>query len=246
MKGVLLSRATQAQVVDITHDIEPQDVDGARLVVAKFWRRFPPNTVHLIVVDPGVGSERAALAVEAEGRFLVGPDNGVLSPALLAPGARAVSLRIPADAAPTFHGRDVFAPAAASLAIGVPIENLGDPMPTPVLLHTPQAQRGRDGAVEGEVIAVDRFGNAITNIIPPHDGLFRREERGARVEVGGLSLPLSRAYSEVGARAAVAVVGSSGFIEIAIRNGNAAKELGIRRGMRVRLTTAANVVGKRR
>src|SRR6185369_4194026 len=92
MKGVLLSRAPGATIVDITHDIEAQDVDGARLTVARVWRRFPAGTVHLVVVDPGVGSSRAALAVESDRRFLVGPDNGVLSPALLMTGATAVAL----------------------------------------------------------------------------------------------------------------------------------------------------------
>src|ERR687883_1519433 len=118
MKGVLLARAPEAQLVDVTHDIPPQDVEAGRLAVARYWRRFPPGTVHLAVVDPGVGSARAALAVSSDGRFLVGPDNGLLSPALLFAGARAVSLPIPQSASPTFHGRDVFAPAAAMLAAG--------------------------------------------------------------------------------------------------------------------------------
>ena len=229
MKGVLLSRATAAQIIDISHDIAPQDVDGARLVVARMWRRFPASTVHLVVVDPGVGSDRVAIAVEAEGRFLVGPDNGVLSPALLAPKSRAVALPIPPEAAPTFHGRDVFAPAAASLALGVPLEKLGEPMTAPVILHTPQAKRRRDGDIEGEVIVIDRFGNAITNLIPPHGG-------SAKVRVAKRTLAVMRAYSEVEPGKAVAVVGSMGFVEIAIRNGSVAKELGLRRGTSVVLT----------
>src|SRR4051812_43443613 len=95
MKGMLLSIATEAQLVDITHDIAPQDVDRARLTVARTWRRFPAGTIHVVVVDPGVGSQRSALAVSSNERFLVGPDNGVLSPALLAPGARAIELPVP-------------------------------------------------------------------------------------------------------------------------------------------------------
>src|SRR5687767_15551022 len=105
MKGVLLSSAPGVQVVDLSHDVSPHEVDAARLAVARYWRRFPPGTIHLVVVDPGVGSDRLAIAVLSEGRFLVGPDNGVLSPALLQPGARAVALAVPAGAAPTFHGR---------------------------------------------------------------------------------------------------------------------------------------------
>src|SRR5688572_32555466 len=112
MKGVLLSSAPGVQVVDLSHDVSPHDVDAARLAVARYWRRFPAGTVHVVVVDPGVGSSRAPLAVSSDGRFLVGPDNGVLSPSLLAAGSRGVALRVPGSAAPTFHGRDVFAPAA--------------------------------------------------------------------------------------------------------------------------------------
>src|SRR4051812_49990295 len=103
MKGVLATGAAGAALVDIAHDLAPHDVDGARLALARYWRKFPPGTVHVVVVDPGVGSERAALAVESDGRFLVGPDNGVLSPALLHAGTRCVALPIPPAAAPTFH-----------------------------------------------------------------------------------------------------------------------------------------------
>src|SRR5438067_651308 len=115
MKGVLAASAPGVAIMDIANDIAAHDVDGARLALARYWRRFPDGTVHVVVVDPGVGSARAAIAVESEGRFLVGPDNGVLSPALLHAGARCVALDIPVGAAPTFHGRDVFAPAAAQL-----------------------------------------------------------------------------------------------------------------------------------
>src|SRR5919107_4845676 len=125
MKGVLLTQAPDATIVDVTHDVPAHDVESARLAVARYWRRFPRGAVHLVVVDPGVGGSRAALAVESDGRFLLGPDNGILSPALLLAGARAVSLPIPAHAAPTFHGRDVFAPAAAALLGGLPLDSVG-------------------------------------------------------------------------------------------------------------------------
>src|SRR3954469_3520484 len=108
IKGVLLSAVPDAILVDISHALAPQDVDAARLTLARVWRRFPRGTIHLVVVDPGVGSTRTALAVESDGRQLVGPDNGVLSPALITPAARIVALPIPTDAAPTFHGLDVF------------------------------------------------------------------------------------------------------------------------------------------
>jgi S-adenosylmethionine hydrolase len=119
MKGVILSAIPDVMIVDISHALSPQDIDAARLTLARVWRRFPRGTIHVVVVDPGVGTERTAMAVESDGRLLVGPDNGVLSPALLNPGARTVALAIPPDASPTFHGRDVFAPAAAALVMTV-------------------------------------------------------------------------------------------------------------------------------
>src|SRR2546430_8245531 len=141
LKGVLLSLAPDANVLDLSHDIPPQDIECARLAVARYWRRFPIGTVHMAIVDPGVGSTRAALAVESMGRCLVGPDNGVLSPALLIPNARAVALPIPRDASATFHGRDVFAPAAAALALGAPLESLGALHVTAMIRRTPETHR---------------------------------------------------------------------------------------------------------
>ena len=221
MKGVLLARAPDATLVDITHDIPPQDVEMARLTLARVWRRFPSGTVHLVVVDPGVGTERAALAVSSDGRWLVGPDNGVLSPALLVAGACAVTLETPPNASASFHGRDVFAPAAAALALGVPLESLGAAARQPVIRRTPEPQRVEDGVLAGVVIAIDRFGNAITNLV----GL-----RAGVVELAGRSLPLRRTYGDVPRGTVLAIVGSSGLIEIAVRDGNAARQLTLTRG----------------
>ena len=224
MKGVLIAGAPEAMLVDITHEIPAQDVETARLTLARVWRRFPPGTVHLVVVDPGVGTDRAALAVASDDRFLVGPDNGVLSPALLITGSRAIALPTPANASATFHGRDVFAPAAARLASGAAIETLGTPMAQPRVRRTPEPRRTGDGALLGEVISIDRFGNAITNLV----GL-----RTGTVEAAGLSLPLRRTYGEAPVGAPVAIVGSSGLIELAVRDGHAARVLHLTRGTAV-------------
>jgi S-adenosylmethionine hydrolase len=221
IKGTILSRVPDACVIDITHDIQPQDIDAGRLTLARIWRRFPVRTVHLAVVDPGVGSSRRALAVESDARFLVGPDNGLLSPALLVAGARAVALDPPATAAPTFHGRDVFAPAAAELLRGIPLETLGTVVKDPVTRRTPEPKRIGDGGVLGEVIAIDRFGNAITNLVGARSGVL---------EVSGGTLALHRTYTDFEPGVPAAVVGSSGLIEIAVRNGSAAELLGLRRG----------------
>jgi len=224
VKGAILTAAPGAYIVDVTHDIPPQDVESGRLALARYWRRFPEQTVHLAVVDPGVGAARAALAVAAAGRSLVGPDNGVLSPALLAPDARVVALPIPPTAAPTFHARDVFAPAAAALALGADVESLGTAYASPVIHRTPEPERWRDGTLRGEVIAVDRFGNAITNFLALRDGT---------VEVAGEVLTLVRTYADAPPGAVVALCGSSGLLEIAQRDGHAARTLGIGRGTSV-------------
>jgi S-adenosylmethionine hydrolase len=224
VKGVLLSLSPDAELVDITHDIPPQDVDRARLTVARVWRRFPAGTVHLVVIDPGVGSSRAALALRSDERFLVGPDNGVLSPALLVAGARAVELPLPPRSSATFHGRDVFAPAAAALSRGDPIDALGAVASNPIIRRTPEPVRRSDGAIEGEVIVLDRFGNAITNLI----GL-----RGGTIELGARRIAVRHTYAEVASGEPVAVTGSTGFVEIAVRDGDAAATLRISRGDKV-------------
>lgn len=226
MKGVLLSGAPTAQVVDVAHDVPAQDVEFARLAFARYWRRFPAGTVHLVVVDPAVGTSRAALAIESDGRFAVGPDNGVLSPAMLHPGARAVALDIPPGASPTFHGRDVFAPAAVRLLCGDPLDALGTPFSDAVLRRTPEALRRPDGGQDGRVLSVDRFGNLITNLTARGEGT---------VELGGRLLRLSRAYADVIEGELLALVGSHGLIEVAVRGGNAARTLGVGRGAPVTL-----------
>jgi S-adenosylmethionine hydrolase len=226
MKGVLYELAPNAEVVDLSHDVPAHGVEHARLALARYWRRFPAGTIHLVVVDPGVGSERAAIAVASEGRFLVGPDNGVLSPALLAGDARAVRLVVPPHAAPTFHGRDVFAPAAAALANGTPIDSLGSPYATPTVRRTPNAVRGPDGALLGEVIAIDRFGNLVTNLVTTGDHI---------VEFARKRLPLRHTYADVAPGTLVATVGSSGLVEIALRDGRAAEALGAEIGAPVML-----------
>ena len=235
MKGVIATHAPDAQMVDITHDIPPQDVERARLTVARVWRRFPAGTIHVVVVDPGVGSARAALAVASDERFLVGPDNGVLSPALLVAGMRAVELPVPRGASATFHGRDVFAPAAAALARGASVDALGQEASTPIVHRTPEPTRRADGSIEGEIIIVDRFGNAVTNLIG---------RRGGALEVGAHRVSLHGTYAEGAPGVAIGIVGSTGFIEIAVRDGNAATSLGLSRGARVVLYPGASELAR--
>ena len=228
MKGVLLSDAPGCTIVDVSHDVAPHEIELGRLALARYWRRYPAGTVHLAIVDPGVGSERRAIAVGSDGRFLVGPDNGLLSPALLMPGARAVELDVPPNASPTFHGRDVFAPAAARLASGAELDALGRPVTDPIVRRTPEPRREAGGDLVGEVIAVDRFGNAVTNLLA---GV-----RAGDVVIGGKRLSLRRTYPDLQPGEAGAVVGSAGLIEVVVREGRASDMLRLARGTSVRLS----------
>jgi S-adenosylmethionine hydrolase len=234
LKGVLTTGAPGVSLLDMSHEISPQDVQQARLTLARYWRRFPVGTVHLVVVDPGVGTSRAAVAVHSDGRYLVGPDNGVLSPALFALDARVVELPIDPHASATFHGRDVFAPAAALLALGAPFDSLGEPLHDPVRLRTPQPQRQLDGSLTGQVLTIDRFGNAITNLVS-----YAAHSRVATsVEIAGQHARMVHTYGDAAPGELMALVGSSGFIELALRDGSAATQFRLRRGQTVVLHSA--------
>jgi S-adenosylmethionine hydrolase len=231
MKGVILSNIPETTLIDVTHTIAAHDIVAARVALARYWPRFPQGTVHIVVVDPGVGTPREALIVEWERHFFVGPDNGVLTDALDQPGAAAWAIRVDPQASPTFHGRDVFAPTAAALVIGTPPSQLGRPLANPVRLPLPQPQRTGADTCEGEIIAVDHFGNCVTNIRP--------EVPEGTVECGGRQLRVRRTYGEAAEGEAMAVVGSVGLLEIAVRNARADARLGLTRGMPVRYTAVS-------
>lgn len=226
VKGRLL-QTSGLTIVDITHDVEPGDVAAAAFVLGRAWPSFPAGSVHLAVVDPGVGTSRRALAVDAGGHAFVGPDNGVLDAALAHAGAKAFALVIPEGASATFHGRDVFAPAAARLATGAMAESLGSAVGDPVRLGIPDARR--DGKhIVGQVIYVDRFGTLVTNM---------RGDRIARdgsVRVGPHDIPRHRTFADVAPGHALALIGSGGTLEIAVRDGRADSALGLARGSVVR------------
>lgn len=250
MKGVMLSIAPGIRLVDLSHEVPPQDVRRAAFMLYTAVSFFPPDTVHLAVVDPGVGTERRAIAVQVPQGFLVGPDNGLFTYVLAeAEEWRAVELRDPAYWLPqvsgTFHGRDIFAPVAAHLARGVPMEQLGPPVSDPVLLPLPRLEV-REDRLEGEVLYIDRFGNVVTSIGRLRwagnglvlDAAFRRAApslrpaaAGAVVEIGRKAIQgVRRTYGEVPVGESLALVGSIGFLEIAVRQGDAAHTLGVRPG----------------
>lgn len=238
MKGVILSIAPGAQVVDITHEVRPGDVWAGAFALAASWRCFPRGSVHVAVVDPGVGSHRPALAVETDEGIFVGPDNGVLSLALADQRLRSVRalqnqkyFRTPVSA--TFHGRDIFAPVAAHLSRGLAVSKLGPPVDNLVRLAEPQpARRGR--TVAGRIVYLDRFGNAITNLAADCELLSGR--RSACVVAAGEHVcPVREFYQAVPRGRPVAVPGSTGFWEIAVNGGSAAERLRLRVGDKVLL-----------
>jgi S-adenosylmethionine hydrolase len=228
MKGVILGINPRAEVVDLTHEIAPGDIRSGAFALNAACHFFPKGTIHVAVVDPGVGSSRRAITVQTTDYIFVGPDNGVLSWALAKQEIKAghelenADYFLP-DVSATFHGRDVFAPVAAHLSRGVPVRKLGPRLKEFVLLPWPEAVRNRRG-IEGEVIFIDRFGNAITNI--PTTAFAQLRRARAAVFLGGKCVcPLGDFYESVPKGKPVAVPGSSGFIEIAINGGNAAQRL---------------------
>ncbi len=241
MKGVILAGCPGARVVDLSHEIAPQDVVEGALFLAGAVPFFPPGTVHVAVVDPGVGSARRPIAAAAGGQTVVCPDNGLLT--VLArdhpvDAAHAIESRgfTRDEVSATFHGRDVFAPAAARLAGGAPIAEAG-PAVAPSLLariDLPVPVIDPRGRVYGTVIHVDRFGNAITNLaradLPPG---------ATHCAAGEHLVPLRRTYADAAAGEALALFGSAGLLEIAVNRGRAADRLGLRRGDTVTLEPSA-------
>ncbi|MGE5245616.1 MAG: S-adenosyl-l-methionine hydroxide adenosyltransferase family protein [Betaproteobacteria bacterium] len=243
MKGVALGIAPDANLVDITHEVPAHDVLAGALELAACYRYFPPGTVFLAVVDPGVGTDRRAIAVEAGDYRFVAPDNGVLSVVLdETPVRAAVELTERRYARPTvsrtFEGRDRFAPAAAWLAGGVALSALGRPAGDLRRLEVP-APVARGDDLSGEVLRVDRFGNLVSNIDRP---AFDRFAAGRRLQVraGGQEVPqLVTTYGEVGPGEVCALFGSSDHLEIAVNGGSAAERLRLSRGAAVHLTRRA-------
>jgi S-adenosylmethionine hydrolase len=222
MKGVLHSRASALRgIVDLTHEVPAQDVRTASFFLSRSWSWFPEGTVHVAVVDPGVGSGRGVLAARHRGHLFLAPDNGLLTP-LLDGGAEARVLDLERFALPgvsrTFHGRDVFAPAAAALASDVPFEEAGHEAAAWERLELPAAS-----GPEGEVILVDVYGNLVTNL---DSVLVADGSRRWVVEVAGARVPLRGTYAEAGTGELLALVDSYGLVEIARRDGDAAAELG--------------------
>jgi len=229
MKAVLVTRAPLSPQIDLTHSIPPQDVRGGARAIDDTLAHLPRSAVILAVVDPGVGTDRRPLIVTVGDLAGVGPDNGVLTPLLRLPGARAHAIdpqRAGAAAlSSTFHGRDLFAPAAAGLATGSSPAELGEPVDDPVVLPPEPGPRRTSTGWTGRVVSVDRFGNLITNLRRDH---LSDLPRNAAVELPTAdSVPLVRTYGEAAAGELIALVGSGGFVEVACNGGSAAEITGL-------------------
>ncbi len=235
MKGVIRSLAPGVTLEDITHDITPGRVDEAAFVLENFHACYPPGTVHLVVVDPEVGSSRRALAVASAGRFYVGPDNGVFEIAFSTDEyftcyelTNETYHRKPVSR--TFHGRDIFAPAAAHLAVGLSPEKLGGPINDPVRLESPAAAAAAqpdEGQLTGHVVHVDRFGNLVTDIRERDLKFISPDKSRIRVSCCGVEIEgVSDFYAQAESGKLLALIGSSGRLEVALREGSAAEKLG--------------------
>jgi hypothetical protein len=244
LKGAILTINPDARLVDVSHAIRPQAIEEAVFVTAAAWPYFPSGAIHVVVVDPSVGSKRRSLALRTASAIFVGPDNGVLSAALsddvrAAAGDSPAPLRLPADClavsltnqryfrspvSSTFHGRDIFGPVAAHLSLAAPLADLGEPVERIVALPPFRARRQPDGSLLGRVLHIDAFGNLITDV-----RLDDLPSRDAVIEVAGRTIEGVSATYEPGADLR-AVTGSSGYLEIAAPGGNAAALLGVELG----------------
>ena len=254
MKGVILDINPEAKIVDICHNIAPQNIPQAAFVLSTAYQFFPKKTVHMVVVDPGVGSQRRAIILRTPLACFVAPDNGVLSyviqlyledrvdpgPGRLAGSDRLVEVTLSREVeavaitnsrffrspvSPTFHGRDIFAPVAAALTMGFPVIEFGQRLTSVAMLPLPRPNKRPDGSLAGHILHIDNFGNLITDI--KGDDLPTPDE--VTVEVSGqLISRLSGTYAD--GSGLLAVIGSSGYLEIALKGGTASSLLGARIG----------------
>ncbi len=242
MKGVLLTIARDCRVVDLTHAIAPQNILAGALQLRSAVPFFPDGTIHVAVVDPGVGGTRRALVVETERGLLLGPDNGLLSPAAKLLGVRQIYELQPGQhtlgtISHTFHGRDVFAATAGHLARGLSAAACGPRVDSMQELAVPIARREGE-RILGEVVHIDHFGNLVTNIEASLVARFSGSELSVRV--GGTDIVgIAHSYGAVAEGCPLAIVASWGTLEVAVRNGNAAKRLGASVGAAVRVEEKA-------
>lgn len=252
VKGAVLAACREAAVIDLTHDLPPHDVMAAAFALSAARASFPAGTTFLAVVDPGVGSARRALALEANGQCFVGPDNGIFTFVLAEqPSARVHEITnrglFRANVSATFHARDIFGPVAGRLAAGMDLAEVGPPLADPVRLSLERPRPVGPAEWEGTVLHVDRFGNLITNFtaedVEAALATVNGDPTDLVVAVEGMVLPLARTYSDVCEGEACALAGSSGRLEVSVNRGSAARQLGAARGAPVRLRKVSTTGG---
>ena len=245
MKGVILSRCPAASIVDITHQIDPQDIAQAAYLIPATYRFFPEGTVHLIVVDPGVGSQRDILALDHAGHFFVAPNNGVLT-LLMNPEKFDTIIRVDNAAfflqsvSATFHGRDIFAPVGAHIANGTGLKELGAKIDFEdvVQLADLNCQSMQHAEIEGKIISIDRFGNLITNIDLNSLTTLRQNgiENRLQIQIGThIISDLTDTYASATPGSPLALIGSRNYLEIAVNCGSAQRHFKARKGDSVRV-----------
>lgn len=252
MKGVIAARCPQAVTIDITHEVSPQNVRQAAYLLRSAYRYFPAHSVFLVVVDPGVGTARRPIAIQTSHGLYVGPDNGVFSAVLEeVDGWQAVVLRQPKRLSATFHGRDVFAPAAADLACGHALNEMGTPLTDLEQIEWRRIEQYGPEVMIGEVIHIDHFGNVVTSLGPfewrdtgrravlhwrPDQPQLAVDALTAQVEFAGRQLsPIRATYGETQPGDLLALINSDQQLEIAVNQGHAARLLGAKLGDTVRL-----------
>ncbi|MBN1133797.1 MAG: S-adenosyl-l-methionine hydroxide adenosyltransferase family protein [Methanosarcinaceae archaeon] len=229
LRAVILQINESANIIDITHSIPPGDIRAGAFALYSFVEYFPKGTVHVAVVDPGVGTRRRPIAISAGGQYFVGPDNGLLIPAARKLGQMEIydimNQKLLCNLSSTFHGRDIFAPVGAYLSGGMQLEDVGNKIDDFVDMDSEKAEI-YDNTIKGEVIFIDDFGNIITNI--PKDMILKIADLGTVLYVSGNKMPFLRTYGMVGIGDLLALIGSHCFLEISVNQGNASRVLKIK------------------
>jgi S-adenosyl-L-methionine hydrolase (adenosine-forming) len=240
LKGAILNINPKATLIDISHEVEKFDAHIAAFILASAAPYFPQGTIHLAVVDPGVGTKRRALLIKTRLAFFVGPDNGVLILAAQKQGIERIyqlsnqQFMLP-KVSSTFHGRDIFAPVAAHLDLGVSPSEFGPEIKDPVSPQFAVVKQIGESLI-GEVLHIDGFGNIITNINEAEISSFSNKKIGVELQEAALSLVLAKTYAEAKPKQPIALIGSHGFLEIALNQGNAAEKFHIKVGSKIEVT----------
>lgn len=229
LRAVILQINESANIIDITHSIPPADIRAGAFALYSVVEYFPKGTVHVAVVDPGVGTRRRPIAISAGGQYFVGPDNGLLIPAARKLGEMEVydirNEKLRCNLSSTFHGRDIFAPVGAYLSGGMQLEEVGNKIDDFVDMDSENAEI-YGNTIKGEVVFIDDFGNIITNI--PKDMILKIADLGTELYVSGNKMPFLRTYGMVGIGDLLALIGSHCFLEISVNQGNASRVLEIK------------------